>query len=120
MIAVGVGIAPMIQVLRGIFKSRDHYGSVTRQNGRDRGDGSEGSGCDGSAAHSTAAQNDEVAEEEDVIVRASTAGADKHITETNLPAAADAPARPAVRCGVEKIVLLYGAVSLQLYGMSLL
>jgi hypothetical protein len=129
MIAVGVGIAPMIQVLRGIFKSRDHYQSSTRQNGRLHSVDCEGSGSDGGAACSTAAQKAGVVEVEadaastaaqkegvvevEVDAASTAAGADKQIGEPSLPASGGVPAQLTVRCSVEKIVLLYGVVSRQ-------
>jgi hypothetical protein len=82
MIAVGVGIAPMIQVLRGIFRSRDYY--------------------DGIAATSAAA---------DLSAEAVAGGEEAACAEEEKGATELASGAVPVPCGVQKIVLLYGVVS---------
>lgn len=80
LIAVGVGVAPMIQILRGIFKARDYHCQGTAQPaiGEESASSVLGSEADDSGARS---------------------------------GSATAARPPPKRCGVQRIVLLYGVVS---------
>jgi hypothetical protein len=93
LVAVGAGIAPMVQILRGIFKSRDYY----------------------AAARGSAHGNQAACEDSGVLLPPSPVGVCE-VTSEGTAAQADVDAavpaeQPPPHCGVERVVLLYGVVS---------